>query len=97
MNRRKRIHPVLKVFLIVLIIILVFLIGAGIYAYRVYLTYATSLPSIKDIQYEPPQSSEIFDRSGNLIRTVYFAEDRIYVPLSEVPQNFIDALIASED
>jgi len=95
--RRRRIHPVLKVFLIILTIILVLLIGVGIYVYRIYLTYATSLPSIKDIQYEPPESSEIFDRNGNLIKTIYFAEDRIYVPLSEVPKNFIDALIASED
>jgi len=79
--RKRRIHPVLKVFLIILTIILVLLIGAGIYVYRIYLTYATSLPSIKDIQYEPPESSEIFDRNGNLIKTIYFAEDRIYVPL----------------
>ncbi|MCD6168729.1 MAG: transglycosylase domain-containing protein, partial [Caldisericia bacterium] len=95
--RKRRIHPVLKVFLIILTIILVLLIGAGIYVYRIYLTYATSLPSIKDIQYEPPESSEIFDRNGNLIKTVFFVENRIYVPLSEVPKNFIDALIASED
>ncbi|MGC8943831.1 MAG: transglycosylase domain-containing protein, partial [Caldisericia bacterium] len=55
------------------------------------------MPKIEDIQFSPPESSEIYDRNGNLIKTVYFAENRIMVPLSELPEHFINALIASED
>ncbi|MDI6861746.1 MAG: PBP1A family penicillin-binding protein, partial [Caldisericia bacterium] len=37
------------------------------------------------------------DREGNLIKVVFFSENRIFVSLNEVPKHFIDALIASED
>ena len=74
------------------VILLVFIIS-----FNYYITLSQTLPNIKEIEYDPPESSEIFDRNGNLIKTVFFVENRIYVPLSEVPKNFIDALIASED
>ena len=62
-----------------------------------YIEILSSLPRIEDIEYDPPQSSEIYDRDGNLIKVVFFSENRNFVSLDEVSKNFIDALIASED
>jgi len=97
MKKRKGLNKYVKVLLIILIIFAIIFASVSIYAYSVYKEYSAALPNIKDIQYEPPQSSEIYDRNGNLIKTVYFAENRIYVSLNDVSKNFIDALIASED
>ncbi len=97
MKKRKGLSKFVKVLLIILIIFVIIFASVSIYAYSVYKEYSAALPNIKDIQYEPPQSSEIYDRNGNLIKTVYFAENRIYVSLNDVSKNFIDALIASED
>ncbi len=97
MKKRKRLNKYVKILLIILIIFVIIFASVSIYAYSVYKEYSAALPNIKDIQYEPPQSSEIYDRNGNLIKTVYFAENRIYVSLNDVSKNFIDALIASED
>ncbi|MGB9843669.1 MAG: transglycosylase domain-containing protein, partial [Caldisericia bacterium] len=97
MKRRKGLNKFLKVLLIIFIIFLIISGFISIYVYKIYKEYAAALPNIKDIQYEPPESSEIYDRNGNLIKTVYFAENRFYVPLSDISKNFLDALIASED
>ncbi|MCX8095535.1 MAG: penicillin-binding protein, partial [Caldisericia bacterium] len=87
----------LKIIISILIIISIVVLFGAIYIYRIYNQYSATLPDIKDIQYEPPQSSEIYDRDGNLIKVVFFSENRIFVNLDEVSKYFLDALIASED
>jgi penicillin-binding protein 1A len=82
------------IFLFSFLIIIIILI-TPIFFY--YIEILSSLPRIEDIEYDPPQSSEIYDRDGNLIKVVFFSENRIFVSLDEVSKNFIDALIASED
>ncbi|MGQ9844737.1 MAG: transglycosylase domain-containing protein, partial [Caldisericia bacterium] len=97
MNKRNKVNRFLRILLIIFIIFLIIFTIASIYVYRIYKQYAAVLPNIKDIQYEPPVSSEIYDSNGNLIKTIYFAENRIYVSLSDISKEFLDALIASED
>lgn len=45
----------------------------------------------------PDASSQIFDRKGRLITTVHAEENRLPVPLSQVPENLQHAFIAAED
>ncbi|MBP7140228.1 MAG: PBP1A family penicillin-binding protein, partial [Caldisericia bacterium] len=84
--------------ILIFLIIIVFLFSSiFIYAFSYYKYIITFLPKIEEIQFDPPESSEIYDRKGNLIKTVYFIENRINISLSELPEYFINALIASED
>lgn len=44
-----------------------------------------------------PQSSQIFDRNGELLYTVYASKNRTQIPLSEIPKHVQNATIAIED
>ncbi len=44
-----------------------------------------------------PQSSQIFDREGQLLYTVYANKNRTQIPLSEIPKHVQNASIAIED
>lgn len=43
------------------------------------------------------QSTRIFDRNGILLYSVYTSENRIYIPLSDIPKSIQEATIAVED
>lgn len=45
----------------------------------------------------PNASSRIYDAKGKLITTVHAEENRIPVPITEVPQNLQNAFVAAED
>lgn len=45
----------------------------------------------------PNASSRIYDTKGRLITTVHAEENRIPVPISEVPKNLQNAFVAAED
>lgn len=45
----------------------------------------------------PDASSQVFDRKGRLITTIHAEENRLPVPLSQVPENLQHAFIAAED
>ncbi|MBI2621428.1 MAG: PBP1A family penicillin-binding protein [Candidatus Levybacteria bacterium] len=44
-----------------------------------------------------PQSSQIFDRNGELLYTVYLNKNRTQIKLSEIPKHVQDATVAIED
>ncbi len=44
-----------------------------------------------------PQSSQIFDREGRLLYTIFSNENRTKIPLSEIPKSVQYATVASED
>lgn len=46
---------------------------------------------------KPVQSSIIYDRNGQIVRTLHDGQNRELVDLKEVPKNLIDAFIATED
>ena len=55
----------------------------------------SSLPDVANVQ--PAASSQIYDVHGNLITTVHSSENRLPVPISEVPKNLQNAFVATED
>ena len=56
------------------------------------------LPDVTDLEnLAAAQSTEIFDRDGNLLYTVHGEENRQYVPLDQIAQTLQDATIAIED
>jgi|SRR5579883_3000887 len=94
-NRRRRGgNRFLRGFLIALLMIALFTIGAvaGMIA-----SYGRNLPDISRMaDYQPASSTRIFARDGILLASVY-KENRVWVPLSRVPPMVRDAFVANED
>jgi len=51
----------------------------------------------KIINYNPPLSSQIYDRNGVLLANLFGKENRLYAKYDEIPSRVIEALIAVED
>ncbi len=88
--RIKIFHPLTILFLIVI---------ASIYIISVfYFSILEDMPdSNKILEYDPRQTTKIYDRKGNLLYKVYQDEDRRYVKLDKIPKDLINATIAIED
>lgn len=71
------------------------LLAATLYALFVF--FGQDLPSPSTLrEVEPSVATRIFDADGELIDELY-VEDRVPLRLDQVPRDFIDAIIASED
>lgn len=56
------------------------------------------LPDVTDLDnVDIAESTEIFDREGNLLYTVHGEENREYIELEDISQNLINATISVED
>ncbi len=70
------------------------LIGAGIYLKQL----GDSLPSPNElIQRKSDQSTQILDRNGNLLYTIYGDQNREFVSIDKIPEHTKKALLAAED
>jgi penicillin-binding protein 1A len=59
--------------------------------------YSRNLPDISRMaDYQPDRATRIFARDGTLLASVY-KEDRVWVPISRIPQVVREAFIANED
>lgn len=67
-----------------------------ILVYRISIEVESELPAYLAKQQVPPVASEILDRDGQLIGSVYFNE-RYYVPIKDISQEMRNSLVASED
>jgi penicillin-binding protein 1A len=78
------------------IILLVVLIGAGV-ALGVVATYGRNLPDISRLSaVEPAGTTRILARDGTLLARLY-DKNRVYVPITQIPQVMRQAIVASED
>jgi len=55
-----------------------------------------SMPALEDFEYRPIEATRIYDVNNKLISRLYI-ENRVWVPLSEIPKELQDAVIAVED
>ena len=80
------------------LVILAILIGlCGITGAVAGLVVNHDLPSVKELEhYRPPSVTQVFDASGKPA-ALLGEEKRIILKFDEIPQNFKDALIATED
>lgn len=63
---------------------------------RIFVSVSSHLPDVAG-NITPNASSRIYDDKGRLITTVHAEENRIPVPISQVPQNLQNAFVAAED
>lgn len=73
------------------------LLVAGAVFVGALLRFQNELPSTAHLErIEPPSNTRIFDRNGLSLGDL-FAEDRLVVPLEEIPKPMVDAVLAAED
>jgi penicillin-binding protein 1A len=92
-------YPLLRNFFYVfvfLVLLLVFIAGV---AGGAFIGYLDSLPPLEPLQnYNPPEISRVYDRTGNTqLAELFNAERREFVPITEIPEHVKQALIAIED
>ncbi len=92
-TRKKKKSPLKKFFISIFIILLIVMAGtAAGFAGAV----MGGLPDVSKTM-QPDASSQIFDIKGRLITTVHAEENRLPVPISQVPKNLQNAFVAAED
>jgi penicillin-binding protein 1A len=83
--------------LALLILIAVGSVGGMAGAFWVFFHYGKDLPDFEALRdYQPPVATRVHAGDGTLLRE-YARERRLYVPISVIPQNMIEAIIAAED
>lgn len=81
-------RTILTIFLVGLVGVLT---GLGFFAY-----YVSQAPELDEELLKDPLSAEFYDKDGELFATIG-AENRTYVAYDDIPQNMIDAILATED
>ncbi len=77
-----------------LLVLIVIIVGAGLF-YQYILHDLPSPSELSSTSY--PQSTQIFDRNGKLLYTIYANRNQSFVPLSQIPSYMQEATIAIED
>ncbi len=72
--------------------IALFIGGAGLFAY-----YVSKAPELDEEALKDPIPSEFYDVNGELFATFGADENRKYIEYEDIPQEMIDAIIATED
>lgn len=74
-------------------------IAASLYFFSAaLLSFFIGLPDVRDPSvWNPPHSIAVQDRNGKDMYVAYGEEDRVWVPMEEIPQHVRDAFIAIED
>lgn len=68
-----------------------FIFGVGLFVY-----YASSAPELNEELLKDPISAEFYDKNGELFAKIG-VETRKYVKYEDIPQDMVDAILATED
>lgn len=70
--------------------------GGGLFGYNLFKEYQRTTPELDIKKLEPAVPSQILDSKGKLIAEVG-AENRVPIAIKDVPKDFLNALISTED
>lgn len=51
----------------------------------------------KVVNYNPPKTTQFYDKNGNLVANIFNKEHRLYVKYEDIPARVVEALVAIED
>ncbi|MFQ5500611.1 MAG: transglycosylase domain-containing protein, partial [Candidatus Zixiibacteriota bacterium] len=81
----------------IILLSLLFLLAVSIGSWRTYQVYQSELPSFEQLHnIEPSLKTKVYDRNGILLKEFY-SENRILTPFSNMPEDLVKMLIATED
>jgi len=94
----KAMHPLFRKWLtIFLVILLIGVLGGGL-AVGALIGYLESMPPITTLEnYNPPEISRVYDRSGNRQIGEFYSKRRELVRIKEIPEHVQHAFLAIED
>src|SRR5574344_2379973 len=70
-------------------------IAAAVFLYDLYEDIKDDIDKV--VNYSPKQSSQFFDKNGNLLANTFKDENREYVKYDDIPARVIEGLVAIED
>jgi len=94
----KGMHPLFrKWFMIFVVVLMIGVVGAGM-AIGALVGYINSLPALDVLDnYNPPEISRVYDRTGNRQIGEFFTDRRQLVRIQDIPEHVINAFLAIED
>ncbi|MBN2495965.1 MAG: PBP1A family penicillin-binding protein [Deltaproteobacteria bacterium] len=96
-NPRRRRSLLVRVLAWMLSCLVFWAAGATAGVYVIYLAVADSVPPLPDLsQYTPPLTTRVYSQ-GRILLAEFAVERRDVVPAAEIPQELVQAFIASED
>jgi len=69
----------------------------GIGILIIYLYQSTRFDVDKLVYYNPPLTTQFYDRNGKLVANIFGKENRLYVHFKDIPPRVIETLVATED
>jgi penicillin-binding protein 1A len=92
-------HPLLRNFYYIFLVGVLGVVFLSGLVFGGLLGYLDSLPPLEPLQnYNPPEVSRVFDRTGNTqLAELFNSERREFVPITEIPEHVKQAFIAIED
>ncbi|MGE5587323.1 MAG: penicillin-binding protein 1A [Clostridia bacterium] len=75
--------------------ILVVCVASGVFV-GVVMGALRDMPALEDLEYRPNEATRIYDVNGKLVARLYI-QNRVWVPLSDIPESLQNAVIAIED
>ncbi len=83
-----------RVLIIFVIILFSLFSGATIAIFSI----SSALPDVNQIKdYSPNQTSQIYDSNNHLLGKIYDEENRVVIPIQQIPKNVQNAVISMED
>ncbi len=92
-RKRKKIFTWYNIIVFVLILVIIGL-GTG---FGVFMSYVKDAPEFDPKKLRPSETSIVFDQNGQVIAELHGEQNRLPVPLEEIPEDLINAFIAIED
>ena len=73
------------------------LLGLAIVSWLIYLYANIRFDIDKIVNYNPPLTTQFFDKNGELVANIFNEEHRLYVNYDDIPPRIIEGLVAIED
>jgi penicillin-binding protein 1A len=91
-RRKKTKRPSFAFIFLLILFSLIIGAGAGVVA-----ALYKNMPRLEYFDYKPSLTTKIYDVNGELIADLYYIENRVRIPISQIPKHLQNAIVAIED